>query len=75
MSVLIPEVDIYTDFLWDIVKFAIGQTSNRLTSREVECCYSYIKVSTDLTIDWGDNYSFQAYIVVSKFLISLPWFW
>jgi hypothetical protein len=26
MSVLIPEVDIYTESLWDIVIFAINQT-------------------------------------------------
>ena len=26
MSVLIPEVDIYTESLWDIVKFAKNQT-------------------------------------------------
>ena len=28
MSVLIPEVDIYTESLWDIVKFAINQTKD-----------------------------------------------
>ena len=57
-------------------KFPIGQTrySLKYEVTEGEGCFSYVKVSVAVAIEWVDFFSFQIYIVVAKFLIALPSF-